>query len=185
MQDGRAIVLIGMKSSGKTTTGKALAKALQVRFIDMDAELEQEHFSIKNERLRFREIYKKYGGDSFRALETAALTRLHGISREERYVLATGGGLPLAETNRKILQSMGTIIFLDLSPASLLPRIISGGIPAFFPYPDNPEKSLGELLAARRPIYKQLADRTVNCGSESPDVLVEKILRGLEEKNAD
>ncbi|XOF34462.1 MAG: shikimate kinase [Candidatus Electrothrix sp. YB6] len=180
MEHGTAIVLIGMKSSGKTTTGNALAKMLNVRFIDIDSELEQEHCAAKKEQLPFREIFKKYGRDYFRELETRTLTKLHSTLKGKDYVLATGGGLPLEESNRELLNGMGTIVFLDISSDSLLPRIISGGIPPFFPYPDNPEKSLKELLATRRPMYEQVADITLKCSSESPDILVEKIVERLE-----
>ncbi|MCI5137288.1 MAG: shikimate kinase [Candidatus Electrothrix sp. AR1] len=180
MKDGVAIVLIGMKSSGKTTTGKALAKALNVRFIDMDFELEQEHFTLKNEQLPFREIFKKYGRDYFRSLEVAALAKLHGALRDKSYVLATGGGLPLDEKNQETLKELGTIIFLDIDMESLLPRIISGGIPPFFPYPDNPKKSLSELLEARRPVYMKVADITLECDTESPELLANKIIGGFE-----
>lgn len=180
MKHDITIVLIGMKSSGKTTTGKALAKVLEVRFIDMDSELEQEHCAVKKEQLPFREIFKKYGCDYFRELETSTLTKLHGTLKDKKYVLATGGGLPLEESNQTLLKNMGTIVFLDISSDSLLPRIISGGIPPFFSYPDNPEKSLKELLATRSPMYKQVADITLKCNSESPNILVEKIVERLE-----
>ena len=180
MKYGATIVLIGMKSSGKTTTGKALAKALNVQFIDMDSELEQEHFTLKNEHLPFRAIFKKYGRDYFRALEVATLAKLQGRLRDKSYVLATGGGLPLDEKNQETLKELGTIIFLDIDMKSLLPRIISGGIPPFFPYPDNPEKSLSELLEARRPVYMRVADITLECGTESPEILVDKIMDEFE-----
>jgi shikimate kinase len=88
--------------------------------------------------------------------------------------------LPLAEKNRPLLQGLGTIVFLDVAPEVLLPRILSGGIPAFFPYPEDPARSLTELLAVRRPIYTAVANLTVGCGSESPETLADMIIRQLE-----
>jgi shikimate kinase len=176
----KRIILIGMKSSGKTTAGRLLARRLRVRFIDMDAEIERLHAEQTGERLPFREIFKRRGGEYFRAAETAALRSLVGSLGDEPFVLSTGGGLPLAEENRELMRGMGTVVFLDVRDDVLLERIVSRGIPAFFPYPDDPRRSLEEILAARRPVYSGLAAIRVECGAEPPDVNAEKVLRQLE-----
>ncbi len=180
MATPKRIILIGMKSSGKTTAGRLLARKLRARFIDMDAEIERRHAAQTGERLPFREIFKKHGGEYFRAAETAALRSLAESVGGEPYVLSTGGGLPLAEENRELLRGMGAVVFLDVRDDVLLERIVSRGIPAFFPYPDDPRRSLEEILAARRPVYSGLAAIRVECGAEPPDVNVEKILGELE-----
>lgn len=177
------IILIGMKSSGKTTAGRLLARKLGVRFIDMDAAIEELHARQKGERLPFREIFKTYGGDYFRKTETAALRALVDSPAADSYVLSTGGGLPLSEENRDLLRGMGTIVFLDVAEDVLLERIVPRGIPAFFPYPDDPKRSLVEILAARRPVYSALAAVRVECGAEAPEVNVEKIMQQLEKRD--
>jgi shikimate kinase len=169
-----------MKSSGKTTIGKVLAQKLGLRFTDMDAEIERLHGEQKGEALRFREIFQKYGKDYFRNLETAALRAVSVAHNEQQFVLATGGGLPLAEENRPLLTGLGTLVFLDVAQEVLLPRITGRGIPAFFPYPDDPARSLAELLAARRPIYRALAHLTVACRSESQETIADTIIHQLE-----
>jgi shikimate kinase len=174
------IILIGMKSSGKTTIGRWVARKLGLRFTDVDAEVERLHFTQKGERLRFREIFQNYGKDYFRTLETAALQTLAAARSEAPFVLATGGGLPLAEENRILLRRMGTIVFLDVAQDVLLPRITARGIPAFFPYPNDPAKSLAELLAVRRPIYGALAQITVACRFESQQAIADTIINQLE-----
>lgn len=174
------LILIGMKSSGKTTIGRLLARKLGLRFTDMDAEVERLHFKHQGERLRFREIFQHYGKDYFRTLETAALQALADARSEAPFVLATGGGLPLAEENRTLLRGMGAIVFLDVAQDVLLARITARGIPAFFPYPNDPARSLAELLAARRPIYQALAQITVACRSESQQTIADTIVQQLE-----
>jgi len=174
------IILIGMKSSGKTTIGRMVARKLGVRFTDMDAEIERLHGEQKAERLRFREIFQKYGSDYFRRLETAALQALCAARNEMPFVLATGGGLPLAEENQTLLKGMGTVVFLDVAQDVLLTRILAAGVPAFFPYPHDPARSLAELLAVRRPIYGALARITVACRSESPDAIADTIINQLQ-----
>jgi len=175
-----SIILIGMKSSGKTTVGKIVARKLGLRFTDLDAEIEQRYLDQTGEKLTFREIFQKHGKAHFRSLETEALRALHAAQNERPIVLATGGGLPLAEENRPLLKRMGVIVFLDVAQEALLARILRGGIPAFFPYPEDPARSLAELLAARRPIYAALAHITVMCRSESPETVAETIMNQLE-----
>jgi shikimate kinase len=172
-------ILIGMKSSGKTTTGRILARKLGLPFADMDTEIERRHCEQKREKLCFRDIFGKYGKEYFRGLETAALQALSVSAGEKPLVLATGGGLPLAEENRTLLRQMGTIVFLDVGRDVLLPRILAGGIPAFFPYPDDPAKSLAEILDVRRPIYRALAEVTVACGTESAEEIADRIVNQL------
>ena len=180
MNSRPSIILIGMKSSGKTTIGKILARKLGLRFTDVDSEVERRHLEKTGERLHFREIFKKHGKDYFRNLETAALQAVSIAHDERPFVLATGGGLPLAEENRPLLKGAGTIVFLDVAQEVLLPRITARGIPAFFPYPDDPARSLAELLAVRRPIYAALAHITVACQTDSQETVADTIIHRLE-----
>jgi shikimate kinase len=175
------VVLIGMKSSGKTTAGAALATRLGAAFVDIDAELEDAYRRETGESLGFREIYQKHGERYFRALEAAALERLPARFGDGGFVLAAGGGTPLHEANQRILKSLGAVVFLDVDAATLLPRITAGGVPAFFPYPTDPARSLDELLAARRPIYTGAADITLPCGAAPPERVAERIIERLQE----
>ncbi len=180
MSAKQKIILIGMKSSGKSTIGKILARKLGLGFTDMDARIERLHWEQKGEKLRFRDIFGKYGKDYFRSLETAALQALANDREEAPSVLATGGGLPLAEENRALLGGLGVVVFLDVHQDVLLSRILTGGIPAFFPYPDDPARSLAEILALRRPIYRALAHLTVECRAETPETIADRIIKLLE-----
>jgi shikimate kinase len=180
MNANRKLILIGMKSSGKTTIGKLLAHSLDAPFVDMDSEIERWHCRQKGEQLHFRDIFAQYGKDYFRDLETQALRFLAASSSETSFVLATGGGLPLAEENRTVLRDMGVIVFLDVPQDVLLARIVRRGIPAFFPYPQDPARSLAEILAARNPIYSALAQLIIECGAEPPHVIASRIITQLE-----
>lgn len=175
--DPRSLLLIGMKASGKTTVGRLLAERLEIPFVDVDAELERVYAAEQGEPLSFREIFRRHGRDYFRALEQKTLRRLVR-DLPPSCVLATGGGLPLAEANRPLLQALGTIIYLDVAEEVLLARLTAAGeIPPFFPYPDDPARSLRELLAARRPIYTALADHTLTLRHETPEEITNMLMR--------
>lgn len=173
------IVLIGMKGCGKTTIGKLLAERLQVPFIDSDTEIEKMHRRNSGEAMAFREIFRRYGEKYFHALDTETLKHIARDSGDTDFVFACGGRTPLQEENQEILPRLGKIIFLNVEKATLLKRILAQGIPAFFPYQDDPERSLDELLARRLPVYKKLADMIVDVGEAPAEEVVHAIVTGL------
>ena len=172
------IILIGMKSSGKTTAGRVVANRLQVPFVDLDAEIEHLHHQRTHQQLRFRDIFRIHGRDYFNALEAAALCEL--AESPNGFLVAAGGNTPINHPD--FLPNLGTVIFLDIDEKILLPRIIAGGIPPFFPYPDDPEKSLTTLLAARRPVYIRVAHAIIPIATESPDVIADRVIEALTSK---
>jgi len=174
-----SIVLIGMKGCGKTTLGGLLAQELQLAFIDSDAAIEQMHRQEKGEALPFREIFRRHGEEYFSALEARTLQHIAQEGETTKFVLACGGQTPLREKNQQILRKLGPIVFLQIDEPVLLKRILAQGVPAFFPYPDDPAKSLHELLAKRLPIYKRLADITVDVSTDAPGEAVHTILAEL------
>jgi len=173
------ILLIGMKGCGKTTVGTLLAETLQVPFIDADIEIERMHRRERGEALSFRQIFKQYGETYFQALETRMLKHIANEFAYTDFVFASGGRTPLQEENQDILPRLGTIIFLHVDKAILLKRFLAQGIPAFFPYQDDPERSLDELLTQRVPAYKRLADLTIDVGEGTSEEVMHTILMEL------
>jgi shikimate kinase len=173
------ILLIGMKGCGKTTIGTLLAETLRVPFIDADTEIERMHWRERGEALSFRQIFKRYGETYFYALDTRTLKHIAREFEKRDFVFACGGRTPLQEENQEILPQLGTIIFLHVDKAVLLKRILAQGIPAFFPYQDDPERSLDELLTQRVPAYKRLADLTIDAGEGTSQELIHTILKEL------
>ncbi len=169
------IILIGMKSSGKTTAGRVVASRLQIPFVDLDSEIERIHCQRTHQQLRFRDIFRIHGRDYFNALEAAALCDL--AESPAGFLLAAGGNTPINHPD--FLPNLGTVIFLDIDEKILLPRIIAGGIPPFFPYPDDPEKSLNTILATRRPIYTRVAHVIIPIATEPPDTIADRVIEVL------
>src|SRR3989338_3012844 len=169
------IILIGMKGCGKSTVGKLLAEKLNIQFIELDDELEKEHFQAKKKKLNFREIYRKYGQEYFRKLESSVLKGLVKRADNNNYILACGGGTPLNFINQKILKQLGKVIYLKPDRDALYKRIISGGIPAFFANPNNPISSFNAVLKYRNPVYEKLADITLKCKTMDPEQIVKMI----------
>jgi shikimate kinase len=110
------IFLIGMPSSGKSTLGRLLAKALNFTFVDMDERIE-----VK-EMASIGDIFRMKGEDYFRKIESEVLKQ---IKPNQQFVISTGGGVPCFFDNMEFIKANGTSIFLDVPPAILAKRIMN------------------------------------------------------------
>jgi shikimate kinase len=143
--DTRPIALVGMMGAGKTTLGRALAQRLGWRFRDLDEEVERAADAT------IAELFEREGEAAFRELEHRALARLLDGSL---LVLATGGGVVLAPSNRDLLRHRALTIWLDASPTTLAARVTGiGGRPLL--NGSDPAARLTQLLEERRPVYSQ------------------------------
>ena len=110
----KRVILIGFMGCGKSTLGKKIARQLKIPFIDSDAEIE------KQQQMSIGEIFGKVGESGFREIETVFIK---GLSTNEEYVLATGGGLPCFNKNMERLNELGTTFYLDRSAKELANRL--------------------------------------------------------------
>ena len=102
------IFLIGYMGAGKTTLGKAFARALGLTFVDLDWYVEERfHKTV-------RQIFEERGEDGFRDLEKRML---HEASEFEDVVISVGGGTPCFFDNMEYMNAAGETVFLDESNA--------------------------------------------------------------------
>lgn len=155
------IILVGFKSSGKTTLGKMLSKSLSIDFFDLD-KLIEERFSRENgEKVSFREIFRKIGENEFRKLEKVLL--LEHISLQS-CLISLGGGTTDCEKNIELLQDC-YVVYIRVPIEDLLGRIKRVGFPAYLDGSNDPEKELRDLYLFREPIFEKIADIVI----ENPD----------------
>jgi len=101
-------------ASGKTSKGKRLARKLNVPFIDLDQEIEnQQKKSISS-------IFENKGEEYFRKLEADVL---RSFLKNFKVVVAVGGGTPCFHNNMKYINQVGTSIYLKRSEARILGRL--------------------------------------------------------------
>ncbi|MGN7886085.1 shikimate kinase [Dyadobacter endophyticus] len=112
------IILVGMMSSGKTTLGKKLARALNYQFADLDKLIE------KDQGMEISAIFAQKGEPYFREVESRILKE---TSSQKGIVLASGGGTPCFFDNMKLIREMGVSIFLDVPAEDLARRIENHG----------------------------------------------------------
>lgn len=108
------IFLVGYMCVGKTTVGKELAKQLGLVCYDLDWYIEERF------RKHISEIFQEKGEDGFRRIEQ---TMLHEVAEFENIVLSCGGGTPCFFDNMDYMNRMGTTIFLDASPDTIIAHL--------------------------------------------------------------
>ncbi len=140
--------LIGMPGSGKSTLGKKVAAELDLNYYDLDALIES-----KEER-SISEIFEVEGERYFRECERSLLREV--VSKQENYVVATGGGTPCFYDNLYQMNTSGVSIFLDPPFETLIKRLLNTNINTRPKLKDlDLEKTLKETYSARKPFYTQ------------------------------
>lgn len=108
------LILIGFMGSGKTTLGRALAKALGLTFIDLDNYIELRRCKSINS------IFEESGEDGFRTIER---NLLHEVCEFEDVVISAGGGTPCFFDNIDYMNLQGTTVYLQVHNERLLERL--------------------------------------------------------------
>ncbi|MEU4570778.1 shikimate kinase [Micromonospora sp. NPDC023956] len=165
MSAGRPVcVLVGAPGAGKSTVGRALAKALDVEFRDTDEDIE------RMAGKPIPEIFVDEGETHFRTLERAAVAAALASCTG---VLALGGGAVLAEENRAALVGH-TVVHLSVELTDAIKRVDLGvGRPLLS---INPRATLRYLLDQRRPFYREVATATVVTDGRDPEAVVTEVL---------
>jgi shikimate dehydrogenase len=139
------IALLGFMGTGKTSTGKIIAKKLQMNFIDIDQEIE------KMAGIKIPSIFEKFGETRFRELEIEAI-KLH--SQKDGVVLSCGGGTVLNFLNMLRLKETSQMFLLIASPKEILKRLRNEkNRPLLALEEEEKERRIIEILEERKSFY--------------------------------
>jgi shikimate kinase len=169
------IFLVGMMGAGKTTIGRALARRLELDFVDTDREL------VDRTGVPVATIFEIEGEEGFRRRESAILAEL---SQRTGAVIATGGGAILAEENRRVMRANGTVVYLRARLENLWERTRRDTTRPLLATPD-PRATLASLLEKREPLYLEAAHVVVDTGPQSAATLVGKLAATLRRRSGD
>jgi len=159
------LALIGFMGTGKSSVGQSVAAQLQFSFVDTD-ELIQSRAGRT-----IQEIFSQAGEQVFRDLERKVVEEL---SRAQRMVISTGGGLAANAENFATLKEHALIVCLWASPEVIWERVRGQNHRPLLQGPD-PQGKIRELLAAREPFYRQ-ADVLVNTEQRSVREVAQHVL---------
>ena len=138
------VSLIGMPGCGKSTVGRALARALCKQYVDLDDVIEEKA------KLPIPDIFAQYGEETFRRYEAEAVAE---CARHTGQIIACGGGVIKTPGNARLLRQNGPILWIR-RPVEQLPtagRPLSMG-----------GHSLKQMEAERTPLYRAAADASVD-----------------------
>ena len=165
----KRLVLTGFMGAGKSTIGRLLASRLSWNFLDLDAHLEQRTGTT------IPQLFRDHGEARFRRLESTALVSALG---QTNTILALGGGTPEDLTNRLLLeQTPATFtIFLDAPFSTLFDRCMLQDIAR----PVLADPAAAQLrFAKRHPLYRRLANLTIDTADLTADQTIDALLLGL------
>lgn len=158
----RAIVLVGMMGSGKSTIGRRLGARLHIPFLDADHEIEVAHAGMT-----VSEIFAQHGEPYFRDGEARVIGRLLDSAP---CVIATGGGAFMREDTRERIRARGVSVWLQADGDVILRRVKRRSDRPLLQTAD-PAATIARLIGERSPVYR-LADIAI----ASRDVPHEKIV---------
>jgi len=165
----RAVVLVGMPGSGKSSIGRRLAARLGLPFADADAEIEAAA------GLPITDIFTRYGEPHFRDGERRVITRMLAGPPT---VLATGGGAFADPRTRAAIRASGALsVWLRCAMPTLLRRVVGREHRPMFLNAD-PREVLERLTAIRHPLFAE-ADIIVDCTDEPPEVTMRRVLDAI------
>ena len=164
------IVLIGMMGVGKTTLGKIVAKERNLKFIDIDENIERKNL------MTITEIFEKKGEDFFRNEEKEEVLK---SLKKEKCIIALGGGAFINKIVRDGILKNSISIWLDLNIKTINNRVKwSNKRPLL---KEKKLEKLKNLYEKRKKIYK-LANHKIECAKLSKKNIVRKIIELYEKQ---
>lgn len=149
----KPIFLIGYMGCGKSTLGRALARATGLQFVDLDLYIENRfHRSVA-------QIFAERGEEGFRRSERAMLEE---VSAFEDTIVACGGGTPCFSDNMALMNDAGTTVWLNTPQERIVERLRRNRSrrPILADKTDSElESFVAEAMAAREPFYSQASRR--------------------------
>jgi len=166
------VILIGFMGSGKTSSGRDLARKMGFGFLDLDERIE----AAANKSID--EIFRTEGELSFRSKERQ---EVQAIGSRDHTVICPGGGAWLDGKNREMLLRSGWCVWLEVSPEEAWRRIQSdSSLRPLIQRSPEPFGEIQRLLTERNPIYALAHQRIRTDGMVAGEV-AGKILSMLRE----
>lgn len=160
MRDDRNIVITGFMGTGKTTVGQRVAELTGRLFVDTDERI------VHHAGKPIADIFAQEGEAAFRLIERR-MCRFYAGQR--RLVVATGGGMLVDESNRKVMLASGFVFCLNATPEAIRQRLNGqGGRPLF-------SGDWEALLEKRRAAYAELPYQVDTTG-KSPEEVAQEVV---------
>lgn len=161
------VALIGLRGAGKSTLGQALAKRLQMPFVELDREVEREA------GISLNEIFMLYGQGGFRRYERQCLDRV--LRDHERVVIAAGGSLVTEPGTYETLLAQCFTVWLSAHPDEHMARVRAQGDLRPMAGNEQAMRDLKRILEARDALYRR-ADAHIDTSGRGVDACLKKLV---------
>lgn len=152
------LILVGPMGAGKTCIGRRLAERFGLQFVDADQAIVDEAGSS------IASIFENGGESAFRALEKRIMADL---LRTQGQLISTGGGAVLNADTRDLIRARGFVVYLRVSVPAQLQRLHRDRTRPLLQREDR-EQVLNEMALRRDPLYREVADLTVDTDLFTP-----------------
>ncbi|WP_440949749.1 shikimate dehydrogenase [Methanosphaerula subterraneus] len=163
------IVLTGLRGTGKTLVGAALADLYHLPLIDTDERIEQEA------GMAIPEIFAAEGEEGFRRREEQVVAGLPA----GQAVISTGGGVLLSQRNLVALRRGSRMVLLTADLETMYRRTCTSDRPPLTGKPLVDE--IRTVAAARRDLYRAAADICVDTTGKEPGTVALEVRALLNE----
>ncbi|MFC1629731.1 shikimate kinase [Patescibacteria group bacterium] len=162
------ITFIGMPGVGKSVVGKALAKKLNYKLLDIDDVVEDKT------GLKLQKIIDDFGDEEFIKIEGKAILELGELNN---HIISPGGSVIYSVKAMDFLKEHSTVIFLNSPFEDMRKRIKNQDTRGIV---GLKKSSLEALFNERVPLYKKYADITVEVlDNFNTNSVVQKIIEEL------
>ena len=169
----RRICLVGLRGAGKSTLGTLAGKALNIPFVELNREIEEQS------GMPVDEVMALYGQEGYRKLEAQAISRV--IATHDSMILAVAGGIVgEPETYTSLLGHFHTI-WVKTSPDEHMARVRAQGDER--PMAGNPEamEQLKSILTSREALYGK-ALVSLDTSGQTVDASLKQLLALIEKQ---
>ncbi len=166
VRNNGCVTLIGMAGAGKTTVGKALAAKMGWTQVDTDHLIEAAYGT------NLQAVTDSMDKEGFLDVECSIICKIF----TEKTILSTGGSVPYRKAAIDHLESLGPIIYLDVSTPIILHRISlnpNRGLAI------APGQTIEDLIAERAKMYSENCDFRLKADDLNPDQCADAIIEWL------
>jgi len=158
------VVLTGMMGTGKTETGRALARIFGYDFIDADEAVE------KASGKSIGEIFSGQGEEAFRKIESEQVEQ---ALQKQNTVVALGGGAVLDPVTLDLVSQTGCSVWLWADSATCADRIKGTKRPLLSGHESS--ERLEQILMQRKHLYAHSCDMVVSTVDRTAQQAAERI----------
>ncbi len=152
------LILVGPTGAGKTSIGRRVAERFGLAFVDADQAI------VDRTGASIATLFEHVGEAGFREREK---TILHDLLAGHGQLISTGGGAVLDADNRLQMKQRGFVVYLQVSVEAQLKRLGRCTNRPLLQRPDR-EQVLQEMATLREPLYREIADLTLDTDGLTP-----------------